>query len=97
MDPKYDKVIDFLFGPLLRVIRFFYRSYSANRARLARLKAREGIARLMQFLAVAVFVAWIAIWLFASEEDRTRLTEEVRQTLGNYNFGSGSAGEEPEE
>ena len=97
MDTKYQKLIDFLFGPLLRVIGFFYRSYSANRARLARLKAREGVARVMQFLAVAVFVAWIAIWLFASDESRTRLNEEVRKALGNYNFGSTSEEQVPED
>ena len=84
MDPKYAKIIDFLYGPPLRLIRFFYRSYRANRARLAKFKAKQAVARLMQALAVTIFVAWILVWLFASDESRTRLTEEVKQTIGVY-------------
>lgn len=92
MDPKYAKIIDFLYGPPLRLIGFIYRTYSANRARMARFKARQGVARLMQALTVVIFLAWILVWLFASEESRTRLTDEVRQTIGLFKDGNSKAG-----
>ena len=84
MNPRYAKIIDFLYGPPLRLIGYFYRTYSANRARLARFKANQGVARLMQMLAVIIFVAWILVWMFASDEDRKRLTSEVKQTIGVF-------------
>lgn len=95
MDPKYAKIIDFLYGPPLRLIGFFYRTYSANRARLARFKAKQGVARLMRAFAVAIFVAWILVWMFASDESRTRLTDEVRQTIGVFKGDTPEAAEVP--
>jgi hypothetical protein len=74
--------IDFLYGPIFKVIGFFYRIYKANRDRVASLTERKKIASLLQNGAVILLIAWILIWFFASEESRSRLTEEVKQSIG---------------
>jgi len=88
MQNKYDRIVNFLFGPWFWIIGVFYRTYSANRERLARFKANQGVARLLRILTVMFFVAWILIWFFASDADRSRLTDEVRQTIGGFNAGA---------
>lgn len=89
MQEKYAKWIDFLYGPFFRVIGFFYRIYVANRMRFERLKSSQWVSKFLRLLAVAVLLGWILIWMFASEESRHRLTEEVKQTIGG--FGSKTA------
>ena len=49
-----------------------------------RLKASKRVAALLRLLAVVVLVGWILIWLFASEDSRNRLTQEVKQTIGGF-------------
>jgi hypothetical protein len=82
MQKKYARWIDFLYGPFFRVIGFFYRIYTANRARVERIKAHEGLATFLKIVTVVVLIGWILIWMFASEESRNRLTDEVKQTIG---------------
>lgn len=91
MQTKYARIVDFLFGPLFKVIGFFYRSYAANRARLARLKSHRGVAKTLRILTVMVFVGWLLIWIFAADEDRTRLTDEVRQTIDGFDSDADQA------
>ena len=74
--------IEFLYGPFFRVIGFFYRIYSANRARFERLRENARVAGLLRALAVIVLIGWILVWYLAPDERRHRLTEEVKQTLG---------------
>ena len=74
--------IDFLYGPFFRVIGFFYRIYSANRARFDRLRENARVAGLLRALAVIVLIGWILVWYLAPDERRHRLTEEIKQTLG---------------
>ncbi len=81
MQKPYPKWAVFLFGPLLGVIGFFYRSYTSNRARLAEFKSNPKVAFAISLLAVTVLVGWILVWLFASEGSRSRLTDEFRQTI----------------
>jgi hypothetical protein len=81
---SYAKWIDFLYGPFFRVIGFFYRSYTANRARIAAFKANAKVSAFLKAATVLVFVGWILIWFFASEESRTRLTDEVKQSIGGF-------------
>jgi hypothetical protein len=88
MQKKYAKWIDFLYGPIFRVIGFFYRNYSANRARVARLKASPRVSAFFRVVTVLLLVGWILIWLFAPEESRNRLTDEVRQTIGGIESGA---------
>ena len=84
MQKSYAKWIDFLYGPFFRVIGFFYRTYTANRARVAALKANQKVSALLKILAVLVLVGWILSWFFASDESRQRLTDEVKQSIGIF-------------
>jgi len=81
---SYAKWIDFLYGPFFRVIGFFYRTYTANRARVAALKANLKVAAFLKILALLVLVGWILTWFFASEESRQRLTDDVKQSIGIF-------------
>jgi len=81
--PKsYPGWIEFLYGPFFKVIGFFYRTYTANRARLEKLKANEKVSALIKFMTIAVLLGWILIWALASEESRTRLVDDVKQSIG---------------
>ena len=82
MRKSFAKWIDFLYGPFFRVIGFFYRSYTANRARIAALKANPKVAAFLKVITVLVLVGWILTWFFASEESRTRLADDVKQSIG---------------
>ena len=82
MQTKFSRVINFLYGPYFKVVGFFYRIYSANRARVERLRANQTFAAILKGLTLLVLVGWILIWLFASDHDRTRLVDEVRQSIG---------------
>ena len=81
--------IDFLYGPLFRVIGFFYRTYRANRARFDRLTGSAGMSLLLRTMAIVILLGWFLIWYFAADEDRNRLTEEVQRSLDGLG-GSGS-------
>jgi len=82
--------IDFLYGPIFKVIGFFYRIYKTNRDRVTRLTSRKKVASLLQNAAVILLIAWILIWFFASDESRNRLTQEVQESIGGL-------GSQPEE
>lgn len=77
----YPKWAVFLFGPLLSVIGFFYRSYTANRARLAEFRSNPKVAFVLKALALLVLFGWLLVWLFAPDGNRGRLTEEFRQAI----------------
>lgn len=85
---SFSEWIEFLYGPLFRVIGFFYRTYKANRDRVSAIMAREKVAALMKFLAILFLLGWILVWLFATDESRTRLTDEIKQTIGGFDTGS---------
>lgn len=82
MQKSLAKWIDFLYGPFFKVIGFFYRIYTANRARVEALKANQKVSSFLKLLTVLVLVGWILIWYFASEESRNRLVDDVRQSIG---------------
>lgn len=84
MQKSYPKWIEFLYGPYFKVIGFFYRTYTANRARMEKFKTQEKVAALLKLLTVAVLVGWILTWFFASDESRNRLTDEVKQSIGEF-------------
>lgn len=82
-EPKsYPKWVEFLYGPFFSVIGFFYRTYTANRARFTRLTASQKVSSFLRFLAVAILLVWILVWLFASDESRSRLSDEIKKSLG---------------
>lgn len=66
-----------LFGPSLAVIGFFYRSYQSNRARLDRFMGQPQVASVFKVLVAVTFLAWIGIWMLATDESRDRLTDAV--------------------
>ena len=82
MQTKFSRIIQFLYGPYFKVTGFFYRIYTANRARVERLKANQTFSALLRGLTLLVLVGWILIWMFASDENRTGLVDEVRQSIG---------------
>jgi hypothetical protein len=82
MRKPYSKWIEFLYGPFFKVIGFFYRAYTANRARIVSLKANQKVASFIRFMAMAILLGWILIWYFASDESRTRLVDDVKQSIG---------------
>lgn len=82
MQKSFPKWVEFLYGPLFSVIGFFYRTYTANRARFASLKSSKKVAAFLRFMAMLILIAWIAIWFFASEESRTRLVDDIRNSIG---------------
>ena len=82
MRKPYSRWIEFLYGPFFKVIGFFYRAYTANRARIASLKANAKVASFIRFMAMAILLGWILIWYFASDESRTRLVDDVKQSIG---------------
>ena len=69
-------------APFFKVIGFFYRAYTTNRARVARLKANQKVSAFIRFMAMAILVGWILIWYFASDESRTSLVDDVKQSIG---------------
>jgi hypothetical protein len=84
VNKSLSKWIDFLYGPFFRVIGFFYRSYQANRARVAQLKANQKVSSFLKFMAILILMGWFLIWFFASEQSRTRLTDDIKQTIGEF-------------
>ena len=82
MQKSIAKWIDFLYGPFFRVAGFFYRVYTANRARVEAIKSNPKVSAFLKLLAVVVLVGWVLTWFFASEESRTRLVDDVKQSIG---------------
>ena len=90
MGKSFSQWVDFLYGPIFRVIGFFYRTYTANRARVARIRENAGVAVVLRVLAVLLLVGWILVWYFAPDESRDRLADEIRQIFGEYGESSGN-------
>ena len=83
--PKtFSEWIEFLYGPFFRVIGFFYRTYTANRARFAQLTAGQKVASFIRAMTVLILVAWLLIFAFASDESRNRLTDEFKQSIEGF-------------
>ena len=98
MQTKFSRVINFLYGPYFKVVGFFYRIFSTNRARVERLKANQTFSAILKGFTVLVLVGWILIWLFASDHDRTRLhfTVEIeRHSPGDDNGKNQQCPEQP--
>jgi len=78
----YQQWIQFLYGPIFKVIGFFYRSYTTNRGWVDDLKSQEKIAFFIRNAAIIILLGWILIWYLAPEGSSDRLTEEVKETIG---------------
>ena len=82
MPKSYPRWIEILYGPFFKVIGFFYRTYTANRSRLEKLKANAKISAFIKFMTIAILLGWILIWTFATDESRTSLVDDVKQSIG---------------
>ena len=78
----YARWIEILYGPLFKIIGFFYRTYTTNRARVERLKANAKVSSFIRWMTIFILLGWILIWYFASDESRTRLVDDVKQSIG---------------
>jgi hypothetical protein len=78
----HSRWIEILYGPFFRIIGFFYRVFTANRERVARLKANEKVSALIRIMTILVLLGWILIWYFTPDESRTNLVDEVKQSIG---------------
>jgi hypothetical protein len=87
---SFSQWIDFLYGQIFRVIGFFYRTYTANRTRVARIRENAGVAAVLRVLAVLLLVGWILIWYLAPDDSRDRLNDEIRQVFGEYGEPTGN-------
>ena len=82
MQKPYSRWIEILYGPFFRIIGFFYRVFTANRTRVARLKANEKVSAFIRIMTILVLLGWILIWYFTPDESRTNLVDEVKQSIG---------------
>jgi len=78
----HSRWIEILYGPFFRIIGFFYRVFTANRERVARLKANEKVSALIRIMTILVRLGWILIWYLTPDESRTNLVDEVKQSIG---------------
>ncbi len=81
MAKPYQQWIQFLYGPIFKVIGFFYRAYTSNRAWVEGLKSQEKVASFIRNVAVIFLLAWILIWYLAPEGSSDRLTDEVKESI----------------
>ncbi|MCP4387051.1 MAG: hypothetical protein GY802_02060 [Gammaproteobacteria bacterium] len=84
MNKSVSKWINFLYGPFFRVIGFFYRSYQTNRARIARFKANAKLSEFLKIMAMLILVGWILVWFSPLIESRSRLNDDIKQTIGGF-------------
>ena len=82
MPRTFAEWIEFLYGPFFKVIGFFYRSYTANRARLEKLKANQVFSLVIKTMTIGLLLAWILIWALADEESQIDLVDEVKKSIG---------------
>ena len=82
MQKQYSRWIEILYGPFFRIIGFFYRVFTANRERVARLQANEKVSAFIRIMAIMVLLGWILIWYLTPDESRTNLVDEVKQSIG---------------
>jgi len=76
------KIFQFLYGPIFAVLDFFMRNYRANRKRLENMMSRKKVSFLFQSATIVLLVAWILIFIFASDENRNTLTQEITKSFG---------------
>ena len=82
MQKPYSRWIEILYGPFFRIIGFFYRVFTANRERVARLQANEKVSAFIRVVTILVLLGWMLIWYFTPDESRTNLVDEVKQSIG---------------
>ncbi|MBC8209909.1 MAG: hypothetical protein H8E21_02485 [Gammaproteobacteria bacterium] len=82
MQKPWQKIFQFLYGPIFAVLDFFMRNYRSNRQRLGMLLSNKKVASVLQGAAILLLIIWIFIFVLAPEESRDKLTEAVQQGFG---------------
>ena len=82
MQKSFEQWMDFLYGPIFKVIGFFYRIYTANRARAENIKANHMVSALIKFMTLSLLLGWILIWYLADNTNQSSLIEDVKQSIG---------------
>ena len=88
MAKPYQQWIQFLYGPIFKVIGFFYRAYTTNRGLIDNLKSQDKMASFIRNASIIILLGWILIWYLAPEGSSDRLTEEVKETIGGMKSSS---------
>jgi hypothetical protein len=81
MKERYQRWVQFLYGPFFIVIGFFYRIYKSNRDRVENLKTGDKVSFFIRNATLIVLAIWLLVWYFAPEGSSERLTDEVKQTI----------------
>lgn len=71
------------FAPF-RVLAVGVRIYVANRNRLTAFTAQPRVKAVLKGAVVVTALGWLAVWLFAGDEYRGRLTEAVKGLWSDY-------------
>jgi hypothetical protein len=82
MNKRYQRWIQFLYGPIFIVIGFFYRIYKSNRDWIEGLKSGDKISFFIRNATLIILAIWLLVWFFAPEGSGDRLVEEVKDTIG---------------
>lgn len=83
-DKPLKKIIRFLYGPIISVVYFIMQTYKANRERLDNFLNNKKISSILQFIAVAILIIWIIVFVSSTEEDRKALTEQIKQGFDEW-------------
>ena len=83
MARPYQQWIQFLYGPIFKVIGFFYRTYKTNRDWIENIKSGEKASSFIKNAAIIILLGWILIWYFAPQGSGDSLTEAVKGTVGD--------------
>jgi len=88
MNKRYQRWIQFLYGPFFIVIGFFYRIYKSNRDRVEGLKSGDKISFILRHATLVILAIWLLVWYLAPEGSSDRLAEEVKQTIDGMKIPS---------
>ena len=88
MKERYQRWVQFLYGPFFIVIGFFYRIYKSNRDRVENLKTGDQVSFFIRNATLIVLAIWLLVWYFAPEGSSERLTDEVKQTIDGMKIPS---------
>ena len=88
MKERYQRWVQFLYGPFFIVIGFFYRIYKSNRDRVENLKTGDKVSFFIRNATLIVLAIWLLVWYFAPEGSSERLTDEVKQTINGMKIPS---------
>ena len=88
MNKRYQRWIQFLYGPIFIVIGFFYRIYKSNRDWVKGLKSGDKISFFIRHATIVILVIWLLVWYLAPEGGSDRLSDEVIQTIDGMKIPS---------